>query len=188
MSGKKYIIDSMLNIGSHIIVEICACGPKLADLEKGMFIIMKLIRRILYVLHLIVGIGALAGGLLTILNPKEPLGMSVDALKYSPFSDYLIPGILLFIVIGFGNVFSAYMFLKKSKYQGYISGTTSCGLLVWLIVQCIMLRAVVFLHILFFIIGIVQGLLSVALLFEQKLFPTNILIKIFNKKAAKEAN
>jgi len=47
--------------------------------------------RILFALHLFVGIGAIGGGL-AVLNPDEPLGMPVEALKNAPFSNYLIPG------------------------------------------------------------------------------------------------
>lgn len=68
---------------------------------------MKKVYRMLFVLHAIVGLGAIGGGLFAILNPQCPAGMSVDALKNFPFSNFLIPGIILFTVIGLGNVFSA---------------------------------------------------------------------------------
>lgn len=60
---------------------------------------MRTVYRMLFVLHGFVGIGALAGGLATIINPNEPLGVTVDALKNSPFNNFLIPGIILFTVI-----------------------------------------------------------------------------------------
>ena len=137
---------------------------------------MKIVYRLLFALHLFVGIGAIFGGLAAIINTEEPLGITVDALKNSPFSNYLIPGIILFTIIGLGNVFSALMFRFKSKFQGYISGVFSGALVIWIVVQCIMLEAVAFLHILFFMIGVIEAILSAIILFEQRLFPANLIL------------
>jgi hypothetical protein len=139
------------------------------------------VHRILFVLHLFVGIGAMCGGAAAIIEPYKPLGMPVEVLKNSPFENFLIPGILLFGVIGIGNVFSAVMFRFRLKYQGYISSVFSWALVIWIVVQCIMLGAVAFLHILFFAIGIVEAGLSMLLLFEKRLFPVNILLDLYDK-------
>lgn len=134
---------------------------------------MKIVYRLLLTLHLFVGIGAVVGGLAAIIDPQEPLGITVEALTNSPFNNYLIPGIILFTVIGLGNIISALMFRFKSRFQGYISSIFSWALVIWIVVQCIMLNTVVFLHVLYFIIGIIESVLSMAILFEQRLFPTN---------------
>jgi len=140
---------------------------------------MKIVNRLLFALHAFVGLGAIGGGVMAILNPQGPGGMPIDALKNSPFSNFIIPGIILFIVIGVGNVFSAVSILFKSKYQGYISSVFSWALVIWIVVQCIMLNEVVFLHILFFIIGLMEAVLSMVILFEQHLFPANIVLKFY---------
>lgn len=143
---------------------------------------MKIVYRLLFALHLFVGIGAIFGGLAAITNPEEPLGITVDALKYSPFSNFLIPGIILFTVIGLGNVFSALMFRFKSKFQGYISSVFSWALVIWIVVQCIMLDTIAFLHILFFIIGVIKAVLSAIILFEQRLFPANLILNFIKRR------
>lgn len=140
---------------------------------------MKKAYRLLFVLHLFVGIGALFGGLVAITNPERPMGMSIELLKNSPFHNYLIPGIILFTVIGLGNILSAVMFHFKSRYQGYISSVFSWALVIWIVVQCIMLNAVAFLHIIYFIIGLIEAALSIAMLFQERLFPANIALKIY---------
>jgi hypothetical protein len=142
---------------------------------------MEIVYRLLFVLHGFVGVGALAGGLAAIINPQGPLGMSVEPLNNSPFSNYLIPGIILFTVIGLGNIISAFMFRYKLKFQGYISSVFSWALVIWIVVQCIMLNTVVFLHILFFTIGLIEAALSIVILFEHRLFPTNIILKFYRK-------
>jgi len=142
---------------------------------------MKIVYRLLFALHLFVGLGAMGGGMMAILNPQGPVGMTTDALKNSPFSNFLIPGIILFTVIGLGNIFSAIIFLFKSRFQGYISSVFSWALVIWIIVQCIMLNTVVSLHVIFFIIGLVQATLSMIILFEHHLFPANLILNVYKK-------
>ena len=148
---------------------------------------MKILYRLLFSLHVFVGIGALAGGLAAITNPSGPLGISVEALKYSPFTNFLIPGIILFTVMGIGNLLSALTLSFKLKYQGYISSIFSWALVIWIVVQCIMLNSVNFLHILYFIIGLVEAILSAIIIFHQRLFPTNIILS-FYKEIRKSIN
>lgn len=142
---------------------------------------MKKVYKILFALHLFVGIGAIAGGLAAITNPYEPLGMPIDLLKNSPFSNYLIPGIILFTIIGIGNIFSALVFRFKLKLQGYISSIFSFALVIWIIIQCIILNTIAFLHGLFFLIGIIQAVLSISILIDKRLFPANIVLDYYNE-------
>lgn len=142
---------------------------------------MKVVNWVLFVLHVIVGVGAMAGGWAAISNPQAPLGVDIVILKNSPFSDFLIPGIILFGVIGLGNIFSAITMYLKSRFQGYISSVFSWALVIWIIVQCIMINSVVFLHVLFFAIGLVQATLAMIILFRQELFPSAIIIKLYRK-------
>ena len=136
---------------------------------------MKKVRRLLFILHIIVAIGAVSGGLAAITNPSEPLGVSVELLKNSPFTDYLIPGIILFSVIGLGNIISALTLHFIPRLQGYVSSVFGWALVIWIIVQCLMLDNIIFLHVLFFFIGLIQGVLSMKILFHQNLFPANII-------------
>jgi hypothetical protein len=142
---------------------------------------MKTGYRFLFALHVFVGIGAMAGGLAAITNPLNPLGIPVSALKNSPFNDFLIPGLILFIVIGLGNVMSAFLFHFKLNLQGYISSVFSWALVIWIIVQCIMLGGVNILHIIYFVIGLIQAALSMMLLFEQRLFPANLVLNFWER-------
>ena len=128
---------------------------------------MRVVYRLLFALHLFVGLGAVVGGLAAIINPQEPLGMPVELLNNSPFNNYLIPGIILFTIIGLGNVISAFMFRFKLRFQGYISSVFSWALGIFIVVQCMMLNTVHFLHIIFFVIGLVEAGISMRMLFER---------------------
>lgn len=142
---------------------------------------MKRVYSVLFALHLFVGIGAMAGGLAAILNPQEPLGAPIELLQNSPFSNFLIPGIILFTVIGLGNVISAITLGLRFKFQGYVSVVFSGALVIWIIVQCIMINSIVFLHVLFFIIGLIQSVLSALIIFEQQLFPSKLILDFYNR-------
>ena len=142
---------------------------------------MKIICRTLIAIHIFVGIGALAGGLAAIINPISPMGMPVDALRNSPFNNFLIPGIILFGFIGVGNIFGAVMFRFKSRFQGYISAVLGGGLTLWIIIQCVMLRAIVPLHVIYFMIGLIQEGLALTLLYDRNMFPFDTLKKLLGR-------
>ncbi len=142
---------------------------------------MKVVNRLLFALHLFVGIGALAGGLAAITNPQNPLGIPIEVLKNSPFTSYLIPGIILFTIIGLGNIFSAFMFHLRSRFQGYISSVFSWALVIWIVVQCIMMQDIALLHVIFFIIGLIQAVLSTIILCNQHLFPVNLILNLYKE-------
>jgi hypothetical protein len=142
---------------------------------------MKGSYRFLFFLHAFVGIGAIGGGLAAILNPLEPLGVSTELLSNSPFNNYLIPGIILFTIIGIGNIISAVTIHFKSRFQGYISSVFSWALVIWIIVQCIMINTIHFLHIIYFIIGVIEVILSTIIMFEQNLYPANLVLNLYKK-------
>ncbi len=139
---------------------------------------MKKKYRVLLGLHIFVGLGAIVGGMACVISPLAPFGAPVSMLENSPFDDFLIPGIILLTVIGLGNVVSAILFRFRLKYQAYVSNVSSWALVIWIVVQCIMLQAVAAPHILYFAIGMVQGIIALIMLFEERLFPANIVMKI----------
>jgi hypothetical protein len=59
-------------------------------------------RNILISLLLFLGLSAMGGGSLLIISPSGKLlgGLPLSILEHSPFSDFLIPGIILFLILG----------------------------------------------------------------------------------------
>lgn len=135
---------------------------------------MVKIYQFLAVHHFIIAIGALFGGMAAIIDPFEPLGVPNELLDGSPFDNYLIPGLILFTIIGAGNLIGAYTAVKRSKHQGYISSVFSWALMIWIVVQCIMIDAIDFLHVLYFALGLLGAVLAMLILYEQRVFPTNL--------------
>jgi len=73
---------------------------------------------LLCVLHIFLGINGLTGGLLLIIKPDGSLlGMQMDLLNNSPFSNYLIPGVLLLLFLGGLPLFTFYGLIKRSNWK-----------------------------------------------------------------------
>ena len=71
---------------------------------------------ILLFLLLFLSLGALFGGGALMLDPTgELLQMPVTMLKGSPFNDFLIPGLILFTILGIFPLLIFYALLKRPQ-------------------------------------------------------------------------
>jgi hypothetical protein len=72
-------------------------------------------KNILISLLLFLGLGAIGGGVALIISPSGKLlgGLPLSILTNSPFSDFLIPGIILFTILGLFPCFISYALIKK---------------------------------------------------------------------------
>lgn len=149
---------------------------------------MRVVRIVLLLIHGVTGLGALAGGYACIVDPIAPLGAPVSMLEGSPFDTFLIPGLVLFGLFGVGNLFGLYILAKRYRWYGYVGGILGAAMVVWIIVQVAIISTVAFLHVLFFLIGLCQGVLSYAFLAAGHLFPTGqverVCARILGKKEA----
>lgn len=130
---------------------------------------MRTLRILLVVLHILVGLGALAGGIPAILDPVSPLGASTELLKAGPFEDFFIPGLFLAVVLGAGNLAAAVLVLFRFRYLGLASGAMGAAECAWIFVQCLIMRTVLPLHVAIFLIGAVTGLAALAVLHRDGL-------------------
>lgn len=132
-------------------------------------------KKLMFFLHIFIGVGALFGGAGAILNPDGPMGISTEVLEGSPFDNFLIPGLVLFGFIGVVNILAGISCRKGSERSGYFSGVMGGGLMVWILLQCLILGDVVFLHILYFVLGLIQAILGLMELSRKRQFPFSIL-------------
>lgn len=115
---------------------------------------MKKIRIGAITLLLIVAINALVAGYLFIKDPSgSGLQIAVSTLRYSPFSNFLIPGIILFTVNGVFNLIVAMAALFKLKHYPTLIAWQGVLLIGWIVIQIIMLRDINLLHIILTVIG-----------------------------------
>lgn len=140
-------------------------------------------RKMIIGLHWLVGVGAAAGASGVLIDPSgKTMGVPLEILQYSPFADFLIPGLFLFIVLGIGNIVAAVLTMKSVKYITYVNCILAGILVLWIIIQCIMLRDIVALHVIFFLIGVLQGILGLLELYSKNLFPMNIIQGMIKEK------
>lgn len=114
------------------------------------------VKAICIVLLLVNGLGALYGGFMLMSDPSGArMQMPLSYLEHSPFSNYLIPGIVLFIVNGLFSFVTIMTILCKNFHSYWfviIQGLLLSG---WIIVQIILLRIFYApLHATFLIIGL----------------------------------
>jgi hypothetical protein len=103
---------------------------------------MKRFSKIIAVLLLSLnGISAIFGGWNLMLDPTgRTIQMPLDWVQDSPFNNFFIPGIILFTVNGFFNVFTAVLAIKNTR--GYELFILSAGIMlaIWLTVQIIIIK------------------------------------------------
>ncbi len=134
-------------------------------------------RNILLTLLAFLGIGALFGGGVFIVSPSGKLfGMPLSMLDKSPFTNFLIPGIILFVVLGLVPCGLVFALLKKPvsaiaervnffpdmhwAWTGSIY--VAFALIIWIQTQMIFLQAVNWLHTVYMFLAL--AILFVALL------------------------
>lgn len=128
-----------------------------------------MLRAISILLLLFNGIGAIYGGWLFMIDPSGvKIGMSLSYLQHSPFTNYFIPGIILFIANGLLSFLIAMFVLFKWKYYTRLITLQGIVLIIWLIVQIMMIDLVYFLHFIMGVVGIMLTALGIILSKKNK--------------------
>jgi len=124
---------------------------------------------ILGIIQSIVAIGAIPAGFLMIAQPDGTgLGMAIDFLQNSPFQDFFIPGLFLFIVNGLFNLVAAILSFLKNKFSGILGIVLGATLVLWISVQVYFISLVSFMQPLFFCIGIFEIVISFLIIQKNK--------------------
>lgn len=126
---------------------------------------------VLFILHLIVGLGGLAGGYAGLTDIQQPLGAPHSMLEGSPFTSFFIPALFLFSVIGIGNLISALLVSRYSILGPLASFVTGFLLVAWIVIQCLVIHDIVALHVIFFCIGLMQVVLALWKLIASRDLP-----------------
>lgn len=82
--------------------------------------------------------GLFGGGALVLDPTGSTLQMPLSLLKGSPFSNYLIPGIILFLVLGIFPSIVFYGLLRGKEWSGLGSVLVSLALIIWIGVEVAM--------------------------------------------------
>lgn len=106
-------------------------------------------------------ISAIYGGAILMLErADDPLGMPLEWLDDTPFSDYFVPGLTLFSVFGVGSVAVVVGLLRRRAWAGVASVGLGLAQLVWIAVEAFYLRTVQPLHVVYGGLGAVLVVLA----------------------------
>ena len=115
-------------------------------------------------LQIFIGLGAVGGGLLLILKPSGAiLGLPLDILQNSPFSNYLVPGIILLLVNGLGSLGGAAASFQRYRYAGETAMALGVFLAVWIIFQVYWIADFHWVHALYLGLGLLELILGLLL-------------------------
>ena len=108
-------------------------------------------------LQVFIGIGAIGGGFMLVKDPSgSALGVPLSFLEGSPFPDFLIPGIFLLAVNGIGSILGAVLSFTRRRYAQEIAIVLGAILVAWIVIQIVIIRSFSWMHILYFILGVVE--------------------------------
>ena len=108
-------------------------------------------------LEIFIGLGALPAGWALVADPSGgALGMPREWLRGSPFADYLVPGLVLFVVNGVGQLAGGVLtFLQRGPYRALAAGL-GLFLLLWIAAQVYWIGYGSFLQPLYFLLGLLE--------------------------------
>ena len=113
------------------------------------------------ILQVFIGLGAVGGGLGLILEPSGAnLGIPLELLKNSPFSTYLVPGIVLLMVNGLGSLVGAAASFTRYRYAGETAMALGVFLVAWIILEVYWIAAFHWLHALYLGLGLLELVLG----------------------------
>ena len=91
------------------------------------------------ILLLFLAINAFWGSIYLIADPSgKAIQIPIELLEGTPFSDYFIPGIILFISIGVLSLSVAFITIKKVKNYPWFIILQGCVLIGWLTTEIIL--------------------------------------------------
>ena len=104
-----------------------------------------------------IGLGALGGGFMLVRDPSgSALELPMSLLEGSPFPDFLIPGMFLFAVNGVGSMIGAGLSFTRRRYAQEIAIVLGAILVTWIVIQVVIISSFHWLHVLYFILGVVE--------------------------------
>jgi len=110
-----------------------------------------------------IGITAIAGGFRLVSNPNGTSDIPIEWLNSSPFTNYLIPGLVLLIVIGFGHVLGGIFSFLSKRYAGGIAAILGTFLILFMTIEVWFVGLRNFLQPLYFILGAIVLVLGLKL-------------------------
>ena len=108
------------------------------------------------------GVTAFVSGLLMILDPSGmTMGLEVEWLAGTPFQDFLIPGFILFSVLGIGSFVVLYGIARCRHWAWWPAVSLGVALVGWILTQVLLLRMYHLLQHIYGVLGVELILLAI---------------------------
>lgn len=99
----------------------------------------RLAFRSLVTLQVFVAVTAITGGAMLMKNAGGAILFPLHMLKTTPFTTFMIPGLLLAFVVGVSAAMAAILLLRTGKAGAWTAGGASVILLVWITSEALLL-------------------------------------------------
>ncbi|HAO47341.1 MAG TPA: hypothetical protein PLZ45_03920 [Ferruginibacter sp.] len=125
-------------------------------------------RTILFILTCFVALTSLVSGIIIITYPDgRVMQLSTDLLATSPFTDFLVPGIVLTVLVGGTSLLALFFNIGRhvSRYKWALAaGIMVCG---WIIVQMLFINTFFWLQFIYLGVGIIMMLIAYQLMGKE---------------------
>jgi hypothetical protein len=115
------------------------------------------------VLELFTALGAIPVGLMLIADPTGAgIGFPPGWIEATPFGSYLVPGIYLLVMNGFGMLVAAALTVMRHRAAPWATAILGTGLAIWILVQLVVMPEVSGLQAVFGVTGVVLAGIGIA--------------------------
>ncbi|HBP64897.1 MAG TPA: hypothetical protein DD730_11640 [Desulfosporosinus sp.] len=126
--------------------------------------------KLLIFLHILLGIGAVFGGLVLVIDPSGDLiKMPITLLENSPFNNFFIPGIILLVILGILPLIISYALITKWSWKlanklnmfttmhwsWAFSLYIAFALIIWITIEGFFLKQFAAIHVFYIFLGLV---------------------------------
>jgi len=102
---------------------------------------MKTIRALSISLLLMSGVAAIVGGGSMLIDPSGgSIGLPIAMLSTTPFADYFIPGLILFVAVGVLNVVTGLLSILRNAHSAQLTILQGAILTGWIAIQSLLLQ------------------------------------------------
>jgi hypothetical protein len=110
---------------------------------------------------LALGVSAILGGGMLIVDPSgESLSIPLSYLDGSPFSNYLVPGTVLFSLFGVGSFVVIYGLVHRLRFSWIAALGPGTSQVVWIVVQIGIIGEINILHLVYGGLGLTLAVLA----------------------------
>jgi len=122
----------------------------------------KVLRRVLIVCLFFGASSSFAGGVLGVF--LNGAGVPLAYLENTPFTSYVVPGLILAVVVGGTQISAAIGMVTRTDHSHALSAVAGFGMLIWIFVELALMSEYSWLQAVYFAVGVAELALVFGLL------------------------